>query len=134
MQWIEPYTSKITVHSSTGNNDSNITPLFGAPYNLDGAGIQVAVFDAGWIDGTHPDLAGRVFHDDSLPGSQGNPIGNTTLVGAHATHMAGIIGSPAMCSPRAAPQQRSSTAIAKPIPIRESTPWWQASRLFTAGG
>jgi hypothetical protein len=93
VQWIEPHAAETTLHSSTGNNDHNVTPLFGAPYNLDGAGIQVAVFDAGWIDETHPDLAGRVFHDGSLLDTKGNPISNTTSTGAHATHMAGIIGS-----------------------------------------
>lgn len=92
VQWVEPSRTTPTTHSSAGNADHDVTPLREAPYGLDGAGIPVAVFDAGWVDWDHPDLAGRVFHDPSLTSWRpGQPIGDVTEKQSHATHMAGII-------------------------------------------
>ena len=53
-----------------------------APYNLSGAGVQVAMWDDGLVDPTHPDFAGRL----TLP--------FTDTVASHATHVAGtLVGS-----------------------------------------
>lgn len=93
VQWIEPYVADTDLHSFAGNTDHDVTPLFAAPYDLDGSRIPVAVFDGGWIDEGHPDLTGRVAHDGSLLDRDGAPIGRRVRTGAHATHMAGIIAS-----------------------------------------
>lgn len=50
------------------------------PYDLDGAGIQVMVYDGGRVRTTHVDLAGRATIRDT-----------GTTVSSHATHVAGTI-------------------------------------------
>ncbi|MFT3922272.1 MAG: S8 family serine peptidase [Myxococcales bacterium] len=94
VQWVEPYVEDTRLHSAAGNLQHRVTPLRSAPYSLDGTGVKVAVFDAFWIDGTHPDLAPRIItSDQSLLASNGIPVGSLNRVGAHATHMAGVIAS-----------------------------------------
>jgi hypothetical protein len=51
-----------------------------APYNLDGSGVRVMVYDGGTISASHPDLTPRV------------RIGDGGGVSDHATHVAGTIG------------------------------------------
>jgi len=73
----------------------------GVPF--DGAGVGVAILDTG-IDGTHPDLAGRVAQNVKLVDAQGaNVLGfnyatpvaglaDTDQLSGHGTFVAGIIG------------------------------------------
>lgn len=71
----------------------------GLPYS--GRNVTVAVLDTG-INGTHPDLAGRVVQNVKLGDVQSAPAGfvyptslenqtNTDLVNGHGTHVAGVI-------------------------------------------
>lgn len=50
------------------------------PYNLDGSGVRVMVYDGGGVLTTHPDLVGRVRSGDGASLSD------------HATHVSGTIG------------------------------------------
>ena len=50
------------------------------PYNLDGSGVRVMVYDGGGVLASHPDLVGRVRSGD------GAALAN------HSTHVAGTIG------------------------------------------
>jgi subtilisin family serine protease len=68
-------------------NQAHVTPLYSAPYNLDGTGIVLSQFEpegtsgAGddAVDTTHPELAGRV------------TTHNAPKPGRHATHVAGTM-------------------------------------------
>ena len=101
VQWIEPYSDEVRLHSRAGNIDHHIVPLRASSYSLDGSTINVAVFDAGWVDDTHPDLRFRVSHDPTLIGARGRPVGDYTVVHSHATHMAGVIASSGVGNPEA---------------------------------
>lgn len=80
VQWIEP-----PLPEMEGINDSNRT-LVGAnivqapPYGLNGAGVNVLVYDAGTALASHQDFGGRLFVRDS-----------SGLIN-HATHVAGTVG------------------------------------------
>ena len=53
--------------------------LQAAPYNLNGNGVDVVVFDEGIVDATHPDLLGRV------------TVPYEYTVSAHSTHVGGTV-------------------------------------------
>ena len=66
-------------------NDSNriltqVDAVQGAPYNLDGSGVTVMVYDGGSARATHQDFGGRLTVRDS------SGLSN------HATHVAGTVG------------------------------------------
>jgi hypothetical protein len=71
-----------------------------------GTGLHVAVIDSG-VDGTHPDLAGRVVDEACFCGSNCCPDGSSMQLGAgsamddngHGTHVAGTIASQGSSSP-----------------------------------
>ena len=71
---------------------STATDLVGniSPYNLDGAGITVGVWDGGWIRSTHQEFGSRVTIKDSDPESFG--------LDDHATHVGGTISASGMDS------------------------------------
>jgi|GEM_PF-513345 len=63
---------------------SDVTPLYSAPYNLDGTGIVLSQFEpddgsGSGVDTTHPEFGNRV------------TTHGTTKVGRHATHVAGTM-------------------------------------------
>jgi hypothetical protein len=63
---------------------SHVTPVYSAPYNLDGSGIVLSQFEpddgsGSLVDTTHPEFGGRVTTHGS------------TKVGRHATHVAGTM-------------------------------------------
>lgn len=66
-------------------------PIVGAPQVWDlgytGKGVKVALVDTG-IDGTHPDLKGRISQWKDLINNKGTPYDDY----GHGTHCAGIIG------------------------------------------
>jgi subtilisin family serine protease len=70
--------------NDTAANLSHVTPLYSAPYGLDGTGIVLSQWEpddgsGSGVDTSHPELTGRV------------TTHNTTKVGAHATHVAGTM-------------------------------------------
>lgn len=60
---------------------AGVTPLAAAPYNLNGTGVTVLVYDSGLIDPAHTDFSGRILWSD--------PADN---VRNHSTHVAGTVG------------------------------------------
>lgn len=61
--------------------------LQAAPYNLDGTGVNVFVFDGGSARGTHQTFT----RNDGQPGSRVTNLDGST-VASHATHVSGTIG------------------------------------------
>jgi hypothetical protein len=61
---------------------ANVDPLNVAPFNLDGSGVTVLVFDSGMVDDTHPDFGARVIELDGDA---------TETVRDHSTHVAGTV-------------------------------------------
>ncbi len=79
VQWIEPPlpaldTTNAGIRAATGANTAQA-----APYNLDGSGVRVMVFDSGVARATHQDFGGR------LTPRTGDGIG------FHANHVAGTV-------------------------------------------
>ncbi|HUL51557.1 MAG TPA: S8 family serine peptidase, partial [Candidatus Nitrosotalea sp.] len=72
-----------------------------APYDLSGAGVTVGIWDAGDVDASHGDLAGRV----TLAESTGTP-------NPHSTHVAGILAGDGTLSVAAGGQDRQWRGIA----------------------
>ncbi len=58
---------------------SNIDDVQGAPYNLDGAGVILGIWDGGDVRANHPDLTGRV------------TLVETNSLNDHSTHVAGTM-------------------------------------------
>ena len=83
-----------TSHLATGGQDvlNGAVTLPGGGI-IDGSGVGVAVVDTG-IDGTHPNLAGRMASNVKLVPLLGIPVAladtDTPSLGGHGTHVAGI--------------------------------------------
>ncbi len=77
----------ITFHATL----DKAVPIIGAPQVWDlgytGKGVKVALIDSG-IDGTHPDLKGRIVEWKDLVANKDTPYDDF----GHGTHCAGIIG------------------------------------------
>ena len=69
------------LHNVTAAERSNVTPLRGPPFDLDGSGVKVGVWDGGAIDAAHPELSGRV------------TVVRQAEVSDHATHVAGTVAA-----------------------------------------
>lgn len=81
--WIEPSPLPKKDHNLRRAQPlSRVDVVQAAPYNLDGDGITVGLWDGGIVADEHPDLKPRVIVQP----------GQGTTVGAHAMHVAGIIG------------------------------------------
>ena len=79
VQWIEEPLPPMSAVNSEARTAMNVDPLQEAPYDLDGDGVQVLVYDAGMVEATHEDFGDRVIFTDE---------GSTHY---HATHVAGTI-------------------------------------------
>jgi hypothetical protein len=58
---------------------SHVTPLFSAPYNLDGSGVVLTISDIGGVDASHQEFGGRVTTHGSAAAQK------------HPTHVAGTM-------------------------------------------
>jgi hypothetical protein len=82
IQWIEPAAPRMQELNAENRALTGANSVQAAPYNLNGTGVVVFVFDGGKIRTTHQDLSPRV---TLIPGD-----GSTTS--SHATHVAGTVG------------------------------------------
>lgn len=80
VQWIEPALPKFSTMNNSNRNAVQVDLVHGAPYNLDGTGVEVMVFDGGTALASHSDFSGRLSVHDS------DGLSN------HATHVSGTIG------------------------------------------
>lgn len=84
VQWIEQTPPPLTDTNDGSRSAIGVDAAQVAPYNLDGTGVIVLVYDGGGItDGNHPDFGGRVTNGTAEVGS---------ATSNHATHVAGILG------------------------------------------
>ncbi len=84
VMWIEPPLPALTELNAENRALTGANIVQAAPYNLNGAGVDVLVYDGGWVRTTHQDFQGR-----ALVGT-GEPSCET--VATHATHVAGTVG------------------------------------------
>ena len=75
------YRKTLTVNAAISNGANLLNP---APYNLDGTGIRVGIWDQARVRSTHQELAGRVTVMDST---------TSTYDSDHATHVGGVVGA-----------------------------------------
>ncbi|HPA40630.1 MAG TPA: S8 family serine peptidase, partial [Candidatus Hydrogenedentes bacterium] len=80
VQWIEPVLPKMGPVNDSNRVVTQADAAQTAPYNLDGTGVNVLVYDAGTARGTHLDFGGRLTVRD----------GSGMI--DHATHVAGTVG------------------------------------------
>ena len=82
VQWIEPSLPPLSVVNDNNRALTQAGIVQEAPYELDGSGVSVMVYDGGTVHNSHPDFGGRV----TVGATQyDNPH-------AHATHVAGTVG------------------------------------------
>ncbi|MBN2561219.1 MAG: S8 family serine peptidase, partial [Phycisphaerae bacterium] len=80
VQWIEPPLPRFSPVNDSNRARTQADVVQAAPYNLDGSGVTVLVYDGGTARATHVDFQGRLtVHDSS--GTH-----------YHSTHVAGTIG------------------------------------------
>lgn len=89
VQWIEPPLPPWSEVNNSNRTRVGADTVFGPPYNLTGAGVDVLVYDGGQVF-VHNDLAGRV----TVGGS------DTSGISSHATHVAGTIGGAGTVQPQ----------------------------------
>lgn len=80
VQWIEPPLPPLSIVNDSNRVITQADTVQAAPYSLDGAGVNVLVYDGGTARATHQDFGGRLSVRDSS--------GQIT----HATHVAATIG------------------------------------------
>ena len=80
VQWIEEALPRLSECNNSNRVMSQADDVQTAPYNLDGTGVTVLVFDGGTVRATHHDFSGRLI------------IGDSDTVSDHSTHVAGTIG------------------------------------------
>ena len=87
VQWIEPPLPRMTPVNDSNRALTGADIVQAPPYELDGSGVTVMVYDGGTARETHVDFEGRLtVHDGS--GMDG-----------HATHVAGTIGGGGVADP-----------------------------------
>ncbi len=80
VQWIEPALPQYSELNDSNRVITQVDQVQEAPYNLDGSGVTVLVYDAGSVNQSHADFGGRVTDIDGT--------GNST----HPSHVAGTVG------------------------------------------
>ncbi len=80
VQWIEPAAPPLDGANDGIRDQIGINIVNAAPYNLDGTGIDVLVYDSGQV-GNHTDFGTRLIHGDA------------DAISEHSTHVAGTVGS-----------------------------------------
>lgn len=83
VQYVDVVDLPMGEHNDGSRTAANVAPLWNAPYNLDGTGVTVLVYDSGILDNAHADFAGRVLEFDGDA---------TETTRNHSTHVAGTVG------------------------------------------
>jgi subtilisin family serine protease len=84
VQYVDVAGLPLGEHNDGARPATGATTLAAAPYNLNGNGVTVLVYDSGLVDAAHGDFAGRLIQ---LDGDAGETTRN------HSTHVAGTVGA-----------------------------------------
>lgn len=82
VQYVEPPLPRFSELNAENRATTGVNTVNAAPYNLNGTGVMVMVYDGGRVRATHQDLAGRVVLG----------AGDTSTVSDHATHVMATVG------------------------------------------
>lgn len=82
VQWVEPPLPRMSELNAENRATTGVNTLQSAPYNLNGAGVKVFIYDGGKVRATHQDLAGRVTFVPTDASSTSD----------HSTHVMGTVG------------------------------------------
>ena len=88
VQWIEPPLPRLTGMNDQVREATQADELQDTPYELDGSGVTVLVYDGGIARESHVDFEGRLIPFD------------TSALNSHATHVAGTIGGAGVADSR----------------------------------
>lgn len=80
VQYVEPPLPKFSTNNSSNRALTGANEAQAAPYNLDGSGVSVLVYDGGTALASHADFGGRV------------RVGDSSGLSDHATHVSGTVG------------------------------------------
>ena len=78
--WVEPPLPKFSTTNDSSRALLGVEPVNAPPYGLDGSGVTVMVYDAGYGLASHTDFGGRL------------TVGDSSGLVNHSTHVAGTIG------------------------------------------
>jgi len=91
VQWIEPPIPAFQENNGENRVRTGADIVQAAPYNLDGQGVTVLVYDGGYIRTTHLDFQNRAVNGAGEPACE--------TVSDHSTHVAGTIGGAGIANP-----------------------------------
>ncbi len=77
IQWIEAAEPPLREANDGIRTQIGVATVQAAPYNLNGSGIDILIYDSGIVTATHPDFSGRITVPDAA------------TVSDHSTHVAG---------------------------------------------
>ncbi|MEQ8770272.1 MAG: S8 family serine peptidase [Phycisphaerales bacterium] len=80
VQWVEPPLPRLSETNASNRAITQADQAQSAPYNLDGSGVTVLVYDGGTARATHNDFSGRMTVIDG------------SGLSSHATHTSGTVG------------------------------------------
>ena len=83
VQYVDVVPIPLGEHNDGARPATGATALAAAPYNLNGNGVTVLVYDSGILDNAHGDFAGRVAQFDGDA---------TETTRNHSTHVSGTVG------------------------------------------
>ncbi len=91
VQWVEPPQPRMSEVNAENRVRTGANIVQAAPYNLDGTGVTVLVYDGGFVRTTHVDFQGRAVNGVGEPACE--------TVAQHSTHVAGTIGGAGIAVP-----------------------------------
>jgi predicted outer membrane repeat protein len=77
IQWIEAAEPPLREANDGIRQQLGVNTVQAAPYNLNGSGVDILIFDGGIVTATHPDFSGRI------------TVPDVASVSDHSTHVAG---------------------------------------------
>lgn len=103
VRWVEEIPPPVALFNDGLRTNLQVPEVEAPPYELTGAGVVVGIWDGGWVDIDHPDLAGRVVRGEASVSQPRN---------RHATHVAGTLAGSGAASESAGGLPRQWRGVA----------------------